>query len=219
MKLMGEIIKDEYSDLNLFETFDSRMAEAERLLQDLMVKRKICPPVDENGESECTFVEDLYADSEEAEEKLRLRLAEYERCKRATDAERARLLRNVHSIESSRSSLRNPEPKNELSEGERVARAAYNKVASQFEQAERLVVRIYKVLQQPAPRWPLGKPQKRMRLGAGTGTPERLPHTGVDVHVPGVGGGAEASPAAPRVPGELTSLAGLGGMPGRPNYQ
>jgi hypothetical protein len=208
-----------YRESNLGETCDSHIADGHRLVQDYRSKRDRCPTVDADGRSECPFPEELYADASEAKEKLRRKLEECEGYLPVLGGELDRLRRNGQLIEGARSSLRNPEPKAELSQAEQAARAEYEKVLGQRARMERLVARMREVLQEPAPRWPLGKPQKRPRFGAGTAshglTPVRSPHTDVDVFSSGVADrGSEASPAPPRLPGELGSLAELGGEAG-----
>lgn len=94
----------EHDDLRL-EDVNSFMSYMAGLLENLLNRANVLPEVDETGYSECPFAEDLYADKEEAVEKVTEELKKLPRYVNLVDQELARLRRNLAQISADASSL------------------------------------------------------------------------------------------------------------------
>ena len=199
-----------YKELNLEETFSSRIAEAERLIQAYEVQRDLLPEVDDDGRSDCAFAEDLYYESVQREKKLRRKLSDLEECVRAVTAEINVARAAVESIDGGIRSVRTDAPKRDLTRADLMSRARYERLIDERHKLDKMLTRIREVLAQPIRRWPLGEPKHSAPgipgIGAGGATT-----------TPGGGGlwpiapppPLIAGPSWPRVTDELRQLSTL----------
>lgn len=195
-------IEELYDHENLNETFSSRIAEANDALENFLGLIPVLPPVDKDGHSDCAFAESVYADLEERREKVALLLERFIDYQAAIEHQIERVKRNHSLLEDAGSQLSREAPLQELSVGERAARAMLEDLHRKREQATEMIARLSAALEEGKEKqWPLGKPQKRIGGRVSGSDP------GSSSHDPD-------APPTPTVADELDSLTlgGHGGM-------
>lgn len=110
---------------------DSHLANVMHLVEKLESKTHQLPIVDENGESECSFAEQLFAQKEEAAAKVREEVRTLEDLREFMDKEVSRLRRNLLTIDRDISRLETPEAQEGYREAQRVARDEYERATIQ----------------------------------------------------------------------------------------
>jgi chromosome segregation ATPase len=155
-------------DLSLNDV-DSFISYMNRLLEELSSKVQVCPKVDQEGNSECPFAEDLYAKKEEFSEKVEKESKKIQRYLQAVEQEIDRCSNNLERISADSRSLNGDEAKEKYAIAKRAQEAEYNKAIQQRRALTELISKTEKVLGLArAKTFPGRKPQKSFRppLGA-----------------------------------------------------
>ena len=138
--------KESYVSLMLHENLDSYIARGEDVLERLKNAVKTLPVVDKDGKSECDFAEQLYAQKEEAEEKLVLEIRRQREFLPTIQQELRRTGHNLSIVRSNSSSLSNMEPKETLSKAVLEEEARLKKVEEQQRKINDLLQRMNSAL-------------------------------------------------------------------------
>ena len=117
---------EKHDDLSI-ENVDSAIYHMKSLVQDLSNAISVLPKVDEEGNSECPFAETLYAQKDEAAEKVAVELPKLYRCVGVAEREIARCEANLQKINADSGSLNVPEAKEKYNEAIRAQEAQYKK--------------------------------------------------------------------------------------------
>ena len=101
-----------------FNNLNRISEQADRAIKELQSKASSLPIVEEDGSSECPFAEDLYAQKEEAEDKLRDLLSDLNGQIPLLTDDIARHRRNLKQISADKEKLTTPQPKGSYSSAE-----------------------------------------------------------------------------------------------------
>jgi septal ring factor EnvC (AmiA/AmiB activator) len=147
---------------------DSFISYMNRLLEQLLSKAQVCPKVDQEGNSECPFAEDLYAEKEEFSEKVEKESKKIQRFLQVVDQEIDRCSNNLERISADSRSLNSDEAKEKYAIAQRAQEAEYKKAIQQRRALTELISKTEKVLALArAKTFPGRKPQKSFRPPAG----------------------------------------------------
>jgi hypothetical protein len=147
---------------------DSYIHYMHGLLDELETKFKILPKVDQEGNSECPFAEDLYAEKEEFLEKVEKESRKIQGYLRLVEQEIARCRGNLGKIRSDARSLHLDEAKEKYDAAKRAQETQYKKAIQQRTALMDLTSRTAKVLALARSKtFPGRKPQKGFRPPAG----------------------------------------------------
>jgi len=105
--------------------------KGKELIDALQRSHDVLPVVDEKGNSDCPFGEDLYAKKKEDEEALRNHLPELHRCLQVIETELARLRHNSSTIGSGMKSLNLPEAHDKYNQADIASITAITKIAQE----------------------------------------------------------------------------------------
>jgi hypothetical protein len=151
----------EFADLNLKDV-DSFMNYLAKLLETLQSKVDVLPKVDDKGRSECPFAENLYAQKEEAADKVTEELNKASRYMALLEQEIARLRRNLSQIEGDSSSLHLDQAKEKYLTAKQFQEIHIQKNIQRKKRLSDLIARAEKLLQHARKKmWPGGKPKDR----------------------------------------------------------
>ena len=151
----------EYQSHNLGETFDGKLYEARRAIEKLGVKENALPKVEADGQSECSFAEQCYAQKEEIVGELRRLIAVFRSYVPAIDAEVARIERDYMLTGAARDRLHGAEPRRKLTESERKIREWRDGVIEQGRKATDMIKAMENAIAEAdKKKWPLGQPKK-----------------------------------------------------------
>jgi uncharacterized protein YhaN len=101
-----------------FEFVDSLMINTAELLQELTDKVMQLPAVDEDGFSECPFVEDLYAQKDEVLSRVREKMVDLENSLKQLEPDVRESHKNLMKIRKAAKSVKRERPGHKLSFGE-----------------------------------------------------------------------------------------------------
>jgi len=154
-------------DLSLKDV-DSFISHVKRLLEELWSKVKVCPKVDQEGNSECPFAEDLYAEKEEFTEKVEKESKKLQPYLRVVEQEIERCSNNLDQLSADSSSLNLDEAKERYAVAKRAQESQYNKALQQRKGLTDLISKTEKIVALArAKTFPGRKPQKSFRPPAG----------------------------------------------------
>jgi hypothetical protein len=192
----------EHDNLTLDDIYSS-MRRMATLLHTLETKTNVLPKVDEKGDSECPFAEDLYAQKEEAAEKVREHLEVLRRLLELLAGEQTRLHANLDRVQADAGSLHLESAKEKyltaqqgLEHNIKKNQENQNKLLDLISKAEEMLALAL------TKKWPLGKPEERIRFSS---TPSG-PVQGFRSEV----ASSAASPPGPSLGREVESLLSLG---------
>ncbi|MFC1734763.1 hypothetical protein ACFL1X_01505 [Candidatus Hydrogenedentota bacterium] len=158
-----------YHAINLGQYFDSYVAEANELMEKVLLATKTLPKVDENGHSECPSAENLYAQKEEMEEKLRSMLRTHSGLTSVIDKELSRMKEDMGTIYTKRNALRTRPPKDKYDEAGYESLQAYDKVVKQKKRLLSLLRKMQSVIDEVSKvKFPGKKPQRSFAVALGT---------------------------------------------------
>ena len=165
----GECKQDQrkqHSELRL-ENVDSFMASLAGLLDTLKTKVNVLPRVDDKGNSECPFAEDLYAERDEAEERVAEALQDASGYMELLDREIARLRGSFGRVQADANSLNSLRAKEEYQNAAQALEHHIGKNLERRKALSELIASAEKLLAfSRAKKWPVDKPQKSFRPGA-----------------------------------------------------
>jgi hypothetical protein len=173
------------------------------LLEELTSKVRALPKVDQEGNSECPFAEDLYAQKDECMEKVEQESQKLQPYLVLVEEEIARCRANLGRISSDASSLNLDEAKERYDAAKRSQESQYNNALRQRKALTDLVSRTKETLALAQSRaFPGRKPPKSSRPPAGAfggwgGTGSR-------------NGASKVPPGRPSLKNEIDSLISLG---------
>ena len=101
----GEIKRPNKHDNLTLREIGSSVGHMSKLLDTLETKTNVLPKVDEKGNSECPFAEDLYVQKEQADEKVAEQLQTLRRLLELLEEELARLQANLGQVRADANSL------------------------------------------------------------------------------------------------------------------
>lgn len=190
---------DEILDLRGVDSFISFLGE---LIENLKTRIRILPVVDEKGQSECPFAEQLYFQKDEAEQKLNEHLKKGSKYSDLLSKEISRGHENLSRIKSDRSSLNNPQAKEKYEFALHAQKQNINKYIEQLKELENVISKATESLQMSkSSQWPLGKPKERgFGSSNNTNSPKSLHETDL---------------SGPSVKTEANSLISIGPLSGR----
>lgn len=171
-------IKDQekkYKYPALFEIYDC-MKGMETVINRLAKKVRELPNIDENGHSECPFVEDLYAEKEEAMEDVVNGLKELRLYKKYRDEDIVHSRNILKTIQTKGKDLHLDRAKEKFSFAQLDQEYYIKKKIHLRDDLKALITRTEKTLNlAKARKWPGGKPKRRnhqpLLLGAGMSGP------------------------------------------------
>ena len=170
--------QESHDDLRL-ENINSTMNYMQNLLSTLETKINVLPRVDENGNSECHFAEDLYAQKEEAVEKVRNYLNRLRRSIQLLEEELSGLHRNLSLIRKDGYSIHVQGAKDRYKNG---MEALEKHINNNREKKNKILTLIYKAEEMlnmaETKRWPLGNPKERGQFTTSSSIPiKKMDHT------------------------------------------
>lgn len=159
--------RDVYREENLFETFDSRVGDAERAIEQLDDAMRPLPERVSDKAAADPDIEHLFALKEERASRVQLLVGDFQRYLGAITKELDTLKRNSFLIRDAHGRLHHEEPGRELDYMERRSLAIYDKVVSQRQQALVAISRLQAALEKAnRKKWPHGQPRKHLRIGS-----------------------------------------------------
>lgn len=189
---------------------DSAMASFRSELEHLSKRIDILPRVEKDGSSECHFAEDLYADKEEAAEKVAQRLRDISGYMPLVEREITRCCNNLTTISSDKGRLRDDEAIAQYQHALRAQQHHYQKAVERRKALQELIQQAEQLLSKAnAKQYPGKKPKKRFRPPAGAFG--GLPVPRVSMAAPISISPAFDRPSLPR--SELGDLLSLGPLP------
>lgn len=192
----------DYDKRNLIETLDSTIWSDNRLADRTLDAVRFLPPVDQNGNSPCFFAEEAYAAKEEKEEELSRNIPLRRKDQQAADEKFSKLTKQLAGFQRWAPSIETAEPRARLSDGERYASQALDKVRKQQAALAVLIDKMEWVLAKSRKvKFPGRKPRKSQPGGSGFIAPVR----------PRIG--EPFSPGASLTPGGDPTNRGLGSGP------
>jgi hypothetical protein len=208
----SQIMSEEISDRNL-ERVTSVIKNMKALLENLSQKTSQLPKVDDKGNSECPYAEDLYAEQEEAITKVAEELKRLRRYQEIVDQLVAKHRRNLDLIRTDASSLHLDRAKEQYSSAELSQEHNYRQaVRCQKELLEIISWAENAIALARGKKFPGGKPEKKFRPPSGFAS--GLSASG------SAGYSGPASPAGasftPSLKTEIDSLMSLGPLGGKP---
>jgi hypothetical protein len=151
-------------DLSLKDV-DSAMEYMAKLLGTLETKINVLPKVDERGDSECPFAEDLYAQKEEEMEKVRKHLEKLRGLLVILENEITRLRCNLSRVQTDGSSLHLESAKERYQSAKQGLEHHINKNQDKKKKILNLMSRAEKMLSLAgAKKWPSGKPKAHKQV-------------------------------------------------------
>jgi hypothetical protein len=151
---------EKHDDLNI-ENIDSTISYMKSLVEGLLNAISVLPKVDEEGNSECPFAEDLYAQKEEAAEKVEAELPKLRGYVGVVEQEIARCEANLQEINADSGSLNLPEAKGKYNEAVRAQETQYKKAIGQRKALTDTISRAEEALSLSRSKaFPVRKPQK-----------------------------------------------------------
>jgi hypothetical protein len=140
---------------------DSAVNHMYSLLNTLETKTNLCPRVDEKGNSECPFAEDLYAQKEEALEEVRAQLEMLQILLELVEEELASLRANLTKVESDSGALHSENAKKMYLSAQQGLEQHIQKNLDRKKQILDLISLAKEMLRLAhEKRWPLGKPER-----------------------------------------------------------
>jgi len=204
----GKIKRPKKHDNLTLRDVNSSERYMSKLLDTLETKTNVLPKVDEKGNSECPFAEGLYAQKEQAVEKVTEELGRLRRLLELLKEELARLRANLAQVQTDAGSLHLESAKEKYLSAKQGLE--YNIQKNQERQKEilELISQAEEMLRLArTKKWPLGKPEERMRFPAISSGPERGFRSGVPSSAP-----ASSGPSLRTEVDSLFSLGPLGGV-------
>ena len=136
-----------------------------KILGKLVSKIKILPKVDEKGQSECPFAEDLYAQKDKAAKEFVEELEKGSKYLKFIDEEIAKHRRNLSRIRSDHGSLHNAQAKEKYNNAVKSQEFHIEKNIQRREKLKGFIFSAEKLLQQAQEKkWPGGKPKESYRI-------------------------------------------------------
>lgn len=181
-----------YVDLDIQRNLPQIVSEAQRGIVSLNNAVDALPFVDERGRSECHFAESLFAQKEEAEDKLRARKPFLQKCLMAIEEEQGKRAGERATILADAGKLALDAPRDYYDKALMQQGKRCDEIKEQCQEMQNLIDRTEAALARAAKhKWPLGIPRKPFQLPdeAGVGSAD-------DAAVGAAGIGA---PAAGRV--------------------
>ena len=153
-------------DQKILKGLRRRINEVEKQAKELDGKTAL-PRVEADGSSECPFAENLYAQKEEAEEKLIQSVHLLEECLPMLDREISRCRSNWDRIRVDSQQLHGPEARNGYTASEQEQMHQYNTLVEDRKQIPHVLKKAGLVLEMAQGiKFPGGKPQRRGPVGA-----------------------------------------------------
>jgi len=150
------------------EHLDSFIHNMGKILDELREAVRILPKVDQDGSSECSFAEDLYAEKDEFIEKIEKESKKIQPYLRLAEKEIARCRGNLDRINADAKSLNRDEAKERYASAKRAQESQYNKAIQQRKGLMDLISRTEKTLALARSKnFPGRKPRKVFRPPAG----------------------------------------------------
>lgn len=189
---------------------DSAMDSFRSELEHLSKRIDILPRVEKDGSSECHFAEDLYADKEEAAEKVAQRLRDIKGYMPLAEREIARCSHNLSTISSDKGRLRDDEAITQYQDALHAQQYHYQKAVERRKALQELIQQAEQLLSKAnTKKYPGKKPEKRFRPPVGL--LGGLPSPGASMAAPISISPAFDRPSLPR--SELGDLLSLGPLP------
>jgi len=150
--------ESEVRDLKEIKTYMEALDES---IKDLQAATEILPRVDKDGSSECPFAQTLYAQQDEAEEKVIEDLKKASRYLDLVKEEIAMWRRNFNEIEIDADSLNLPQAREEYNKARESTSIQIERNVNLQEELLDLVSRAEEHIQMAQKKeWPLGKPKE-----------------------------------------------------------
>lgn len=128
------------------------------------------PKVDQEGDSECPFAEELYAKHEELRKKVQQRIAELHECLGVVAEQIRKYGNDLVVVSTHEDELNRDRPRAHFSEAEAQLAAVYKRYLQLQNRIEQAILFINDVLEQAsAKRFPGKIPQERPQLGGASG--------------------------------------------------
>jgi len=145
---------------------ESIIATAVSNAQKLQQSSSSLPKVDEEGNSECPFAEQLYAKHEELRKKVQKALAKLHECLAVVDDKIRKYGHDLAVVSAHKDRLNRDRPREHFSEAEAELAALYKQCIQVRERVEEAIRFVDEVLQQAATkRFPGGFPRDRQQSG------------------------------------------------------
>jgi hypothetical protein len=151
---------------------EDTVAQAVSDAQQLQRSTGSLPRVDQNGNSECPFAEQLYAKHEELRKKVQQRLAELHECLLAIDEQITGYGHDLAVVSSQKDRLNRDRPRAHFSEAEANLAGLYKRCLQVRDRIEQAILFLDEVLQQAATkRLPGRMPRDRQHWSGATVEP------------------------------------------------
>ena len=204
----GKIKRPKKHDNLTLRDVNSSERYMSKLLDTLETKTNVLPKVDEKGNSECPFAEDLYAQKEQAVEKVAEHIEKLRRLLGILEEELARLRANLARVQADARSLHLESAKERYLSAKQGLEHHIQKNLERRKELLELIAHAEEMLRlAQTKKWPLGRPEERMRFPVISSGPERGFRSGVASSAP-----ASSGPSLRREVDSLYSLGPLGGV-------
>ncbi len=151
---------------------ESIVAGAVSDAQELQQSSGSLPNVDQEGNSECPFAEQLYAKHEELRKKVQRRLAELHECLAAIDEQITKYGHDLAVVSANKDRLNRDRPRAHFSEAEAELAGLYKRCLQVRDRVEQAILFVDEVLQQAATkRFPGRIPRDRPQWGGAAAGP------------------------------------------------
>ena len=188
---------------------DSFMDQLSQLIEGLNSKFRILPKVDDKGQSECPFAEDLYAEKEKAAKEVSKKLKEASRYADLLKQEIARFRRNLSKIGADAGSLNSVQAKEKYASAKKAQEFHIDKNDKRLRKLTDLIAKAEKLLQVALEKkWPLGEPKKSFHPSQPP--VDRKVSTGTPIQ-----GAMQGKPYRPSFKTESDSLIAIGPLGGK----
>ena len=158
-------------NVNLKEA-EKGLESTKQCMEDLDRSVHSLPSVDEDGNSECPFAEELYAKKEELQEKLEARLKDLFEMMKAVDAEIARCKKNLAVVTAHQDRIHSEKVRDQYSDEELSLAARIKQLIKIREQIQEAIKAVQKALAEAKARYyPGKKPEKWPGISDDSPTP------------------------------------------------
>jgi len=149
-------------DREALKGFMRGVSDTEKSMKELEKKMSYLPRIDSEGNSECPFAEDLYAQKEEAEKEVVRSVDWLKDCLPLLNREISRCQKNLNHIRNDAGRLATPEAKSQYVVAERMLMREYLEAVENRKRAEFLLEKAHVILKRARGRKYPGKiPQRR----------------------------------------------------------
>ena len=147
-------------NVNLKEA-EKGLENTKKCMEDLDRSVHSLPSVDENGNSECPFADELYAKKEELQKTLEARLKDLFEMLKAVDAEIARCGKNISVVTAHQDRIHSEKVRDQYSDEELKLAARIKELKGIREQIQKAIKAVQKALAESKARYyPGKKPEK-----------------------------------------------------------